>query len=143
MGFLSSIFNRQDNEDSNERALAAQAFSLQAALDVCQANIMMADENMVINYVNHSLKSMLKRNEAELQKHITGFNADTLIGTNVDSFHKNPAHQRRLISTLTDVFKTQLKIGPLTSAYRDWETDRKSTRLNSSHLKLSRMPSSA
>ena len=29
------------------------------------------------------------------------------------------------------------------SAYRDWETDRKSTRLNSSHLKLSRMPSSA
>ena len=28
-------------------------------------------------------------------------------------------------------------------AYRDWETDRKSTRLNSSHLKLSRMPSSA
>ena len=31
----------------------------------------------------------------------------------------------------------------LTVAYRDWETDRKSTRLNSSHLKLSRMPSSA
>ena len=30
-----------------------------------------------------------------------------------------------------------------TLAYRDWETDRKSTRLNSSHLKLSRMPSSA
>ena len=27
--------------------------------------------------------------------------------------------------------------------YRDWETDQKSTRLNSSHLKLSRMPSSA
>ena len=31
----------------------------------------------------------------------------------------------------------------LLSWYRDWETDRKSTRLNSSHLKLSRMPSSA
>ena len=30
-----------------------------------------------------------------------------------------------------------------TAPYRDWETDRKSTRLNSSHLKLSRMPSSA
>ena len=29
------------------------------------------------------------------------------------------------------------------NGYRDWETDRKSTRLNSSHLKLSRMPSSA
>ena len=29
------------------------------------------------------------------------------------------------------------------SRYRDWETDRKSTRLNSSHRSLSRMPSSA
>lgn len=114
MGFLSNIFNRQESDDSNGRALAAQAFALQSALDVCQANIMMADENMIINYVNHSLKNMLRKNEAELQKHITGFNTDTLIGTNVDSFHKNPAHQRRLISTLTDVFKTQLKIGPLT-----------------------------
>ena len=30
-----------------------------------------------------------------------------------------------------------------TSCYRDWETDRKSTRLNSSHITRSRMPSSA
>ena len=29
------------------------------------------------------------------------------------------------------------------SRYRDWETDRKSTRLNSSHSRASRMPSSA
>ena len=31
----------------------------------------------------------------------------------------------------------------LLAAYRDWETDRKSTRLNSSHRSLARMPSSA
>ena len=31
----------------------------------------------------------------------------------------------------------------ITNAYRDWETDRKSTRLNSSHEIPSRMPSSA
>ena len=35
--------------------------------------------------------------------------------------------------------------GPIADedAYRDWETDRKSTRLNSSHSRASRMPSSA
>ena len=32
-----------------------------------------------------------------------------------------------------------IKVG----SYRDWETDRKSTRLNSSHSRASRMPSSA
>ena len=38
----------------------------------------------------------------------------------------------------TKTLKDACKIG-----YRDWETDRKSTRLNSSHRSLSRMPSSA
>ena len=33
--------------------------------------------------------------------------------------------------------------GTIDSDYRDWETDRKSTRLNSSHSGESRMPSSA
>ena len=34
-------------------------------------------------------------------------------------------------------------IEPKSWCYRDWETDRKSTRLNSSHSAKSRMPSSA
>ena len=33
--------------------------------------------------------------------------------------------------------------GGMGGRYRDWETDRKSTRLNSSHITRSRMPSSA
>ena len=33
--------------------------------------------------------------------------------------------------------------GKIEVTYRDWETDRKSTRLNSSHITRSRMPSSA
>ena len=33
--------------------------------------------------------------------------------------------------------------GATAGRYRDWETDRKSTRLNSSHITRSRMPSSA
>ena len=41
------------------------------------------------------------------------------------------------------VFGRSAAIGIIVRRYRDWETDRKSTRLNSSHLKLSRMPSSA
>ena len=35
------------------------------------------------------------------------------------------------------------KVWVLENSYRDWETDRKSTRLNSSHSRASRMPSSA
>ena len=38
--------------------------------------------------------------------------------------------------------RKKISIG-ITAGYRDWETDRKSTRLNSSHSAKSRMPSSA
>ena len=51
---------------------------------------------------------------------------------------------------LQDSFKVPTGDGPdnlsdynVLRRYRDWETDRKSTRLNSSHRSLSRMPSSA
>ena len=51
----------------------------------------------------------------------------------------------------TEIANTILKLAQVVGnmviggkrVYRDWETDRKSTRLNSSHRSLSRMPSSA
>ena len=45
-----------------------------------------------------------------------------------------------MVVTCDNLHQTTLKFH---AAYRDWETDRKSTRLNSSHRSLSRMPSSA
>ena len=43
------------------------------------------------------------------------------------------------------LIENMTKVGVLSIVknYRDWETDRKSTRLNSSHSAKSRMPSSA
>ena len=40
-------------------------------------------------------------------------------------------------------FIDQYSVDRINGKYRDWETDRKSTRLNSSHITRSRMPSSA
>ena len=49
-------------------------------------------------------------------------------------------NKKELATTKTDSVKEKKAPTPL---YRDWETDRKSTRLNSSHEFVSRMPSSA
>ena len=43
----------------------------------------------------------------------------------------------------TIILKKSVDESEIKPTYRDWETDRKSTRLNSSHRSLSRMPSSA
>ena len=52
-----------------------------------------------------------------------------------------------LFLLFVDVFRCCCRsffcLSPFSGLYRDWETDRKSTRLNSSHSAKPRMPSSA
>ena len=49
----------------------------------------------------------------------------------------------QLIAGLLNALQTRNDLDTSQLSYRDWETDRKSTRLNSSHEIPSRMPSSA
>ena len=51
--------------------------------------------------------------------------------------------QTRVALVYRPGIKAYKKFASYEDAYRDWETDRKSTRLNSSHITRSRMPSSA
>ena len=65
----------------------------------------------------------------------------SLLGFNVRK------HILKTINSLIDHFSSkereQARAQAIDGQYRDWETDRKSTRLNSSHSAKSRMPSSA
>jgi methyl-accepting chemotaxis protein len=88
--------------------------SMISALKVCQANIMIADENLNISYLNDSVTEMLKINEHKLQKELASFNVATLLGQNIDLFHKNPSHQRGLLANLRTVYKTQINVAGLT-----------------------------
>ena len=54
-----------------------------------------------------------------------------------------PILQERNLKMINKPKRTFKLNGVELPVYRDWETDRKSTRLNSSHSAKSRMPSSA
>ncbi|CAH9058670.1 hypothetical protein PSECIP111951_01919 [Pseudoalteromonas holothuriae] len=88
--------------------------SLLNALHTCQANIMIADTNLNITYLNESVRKMLKANESRLKEGLPLFNVDSLVGTNIDDFHKNPAHQRGILATLNRVYTTQIEVSGLT-----------------------------
>jgi methyl-accepting chemotaxis protein len=88
--------------------------SLLNALHTCQANIMIADTNLNITYLNESVTKMLKANETKLREDLPRFNVDSLVGTNIDEFHKNPAHQRNMLATLNRVYTTQIEVAGLT-----------------------------
>ncbi|KDC54179.1 methyl-accepting chemotaxis protein [Pseudoalteromonas sp. S3431] len=91
-----------------------KAADLANALKVCQANVMIADEELNIIFVNDCVQKMLKIREKELQTVLPNFSVDNLIGTCVDDFHKHPAHQRELLKNLDKPHKAELLLAGVT-----------------------------
>ncbi|ASM51443.1 methyl-accepting chemotaxis protein [Pseudoalteromonas espejiana DSM 9414] len=90
-----------------------KAADLASALTVCQANVMIADKDLNIVFVNEQVKLMLKARETALQSVLPNFSVDNLIGTCVDDFHKHPAHQRELLKNLQQPHKAELRLAGL------------------------------
>ncbi len=93
---------------------AKENIRIRKALDVCNTNVMMADTDLDIVYMNDSVKQMMLTAEADLKAELPTFDARNLIGNNIDQFHKNPAHQRGMLAKLSDVYKTDIQVGPRT-----------------------------
>ena len=96
-----------------ELQLASDNLRIKNALDKCSTNVMIADAGNNIAYMNESVSSMMESNEQELRKVLPQFDSRKLIGSNIDQFHKNPAHQRGMLSSLRSTFRTEIKVGPL------------------------------
>ena len=96
-----------------ELKAAAENTRIKNALDKCSTNVMIADANNHIIYMNETVAAMMQGNENELRKSLPNFNARKLIGENIDVFHKNPAHQRSMLSALTTTYRTQIQVGSL------------------------------
>ena len=62
------------------------------AANAITAKVMVADENFNIVYMNEAVKTMLAEAEADLKKELPNFSVATLVGSNIDIFHKNPSH---------------------------------------------------
>jgi methyl-accepting chemotaxis protein len=104
-----SIKNRAAKETSGSGT--EDATRLISALEVCDANVMVADNDLNIRYMNASVRKMMEAAESDIKKDLPNFSMQTLIGFNVDGFHKNPGHQRGMIKTLSSIYKTQIVVG--------------------------------
>jgi methyl-accepting chemotaxis protein len=78
------------------------------------AAVMMIDTDLKIVYINKSAQSLMKSVEPIMRQSFPFFQADNLIGVCIDDFHKNPAHQRRLLGDPANLpWKSIIDVGPL------------------------------
>ena len=87
---------------------------LQSAIDGAQTNLMLCDADLNIVYANPAVVQMLRARQNELRQIWPSLDVDNLVGTNIDGFHKNPAHQRALLSDASRLpAKAEIKVGDL------------------------------
>jgi PAS domain S-box-containing protein len=77
---------------------------------------MMADEDLNITYMNPSVMALMQGAEADLKQDLPGFAVATLIGSNIDVFHKSPSYQRKMLATLDHPHAATIRVG-------DWQFD--------------------
>jgi methyl-accepting chemotaxis protein len=77
-------------------------------LDLAPINILMASPDGMLHYMNQSSANTLKKLEAYLPDRV-----DNLLGHSIDWFHKNPDHQKRIISSPSNLpHKAIIHVGP-------------------------------
>ena len=96
---------------ATEQHTARESLRVRTALDDVTTNVMIADRNRNIVFVNRPLQRMLAAAEADLRRDLPQFNAADLIGRNIDIFHRNPAHQARLLDDLSGTWRAQIRVG--------------------------------
>lgn len=97
-------------------AVAAANARIRSALDNVTTNVMIADNERNIIYMNKTVTEMLQRAEADIRKALPNFEVGKLLGSSIDQFHQNPEHQKRLLATFTSTFRAQIQVGGRTFA---------------------------
>ncbi len=95
----------QDNKLATENA------RIKSALDTVSSNVMMADADNVIIYTNAAVMNMLRKAESDIRQALPNFSSDKVLGSSVDIFHKNPAHQKNMLNALKGEYRTEIKVG--------------------------------
>ena len=93
------------------REIAASATRIKTAVDSVSTNVMLADQDYNIIYMNPAVQNMMQEAEQDIKDLIPHFDAAKLIGANIDIFHKDPSHQRRILDKLQDMLTADLKVG--------------------------------
>ncbi|HDO1317729.1 methyl-accepting chemotaxis protein [Aeromonas veronii] len=108
---LSDKLEQSRNDIKKNQVLLHENQLVRKALDCASTNVMIADTNLDIIYMNEAVTGMLSQAETDIKKELYSFNANQLMGANIDSFHKNPGHQRAMLAKLNNTYRTQIQLG--------------------------------
>jgi methyl-accepting chemotaxis protein len=93
---------------TEQEKLKQEQARIQSIVENAPTNVMLADRDLKIIYVNPASLSLLRKLERYLP-----VRADNVLGSSIDIFHKNPAYQRKICSDPKNLpTRANINIGP-------------------------------
>ena len=101
----------RNHRDQQEHAAAATNERLKQALDNASSNVMVADLNNNIVFINKASRKFFEECEDEVRSVVPDFKAAEILGSNVDIFHRKPKENQEQISQLKTDHRAEIEFG--------------------------------
>ncbi|MFN5569376.1 MAG: methyl-accepting chemotaxis protein [Bradyrhizobium sp.] len=93
---------------------ASRDDQMTAVVEKVTSAVMLVDNDLKITYLNQASKQLFGQHLTEFRKVWPTFDPAAMVGTCIDVFHRNPAHQRTMLANPANLpFRTDISVGPL------------------------------
>ncbi len=103
---------RLNSEAQAKKELAATYMT--SAVNSSSVATMMVNRDLIVTYVNQATQKLLRDNANAFRAIWPNFDPEKIIGACIDMFHKNPAHQRQILSDPSRLpYRTDISVGDM------------------------------
>ncbi len=99
---------------AKDQRIAEEALRINRALDYATTCILITDSQYQIIYLNEAAQRLFKTEGDKIRTELPQFDANQMVGTKVDFFHKNPSYQHQILSQLSGSRRAKVTIGGVT-----------------------------
>jgi methyl-accepting chemotaxis protein len=97
--------------EAERQKVLQENIRIKVALDNVSTNVMLADNDRKVIYMNKAIYRMFANAESDIKKDFSHFDSKNLIGFTIDRFHKQPELQKNVLGTFTATHKAVISIG--------------------------------
>ncbi len=106
--YAAMVVNWEDITET--KRLATDVERMNQMVENAPINIMRANTDLVMEYMNQASITTLRK-----LQHLLPIKVEDIVGKSIDIFHKNPEHQRKLLSDPKNLpYRAKFKLGPET-----------------------------
>jgi len=99
---------------ADEALQKAESLRTRQSLDCVSVAVMTVDRDFIVTQVNKTTMALLERNRDAFNKLWPGFEPARIVGMCIDTFHRDPSHQRRMLADPSRLpFRTDISVGEL------------------------------